>query len=283
MKKGLVLEGGAMRGMFTAGVLDVLMENHIDFDGMVGTSAGALFGSGFKSRQIGRGLRYNLKYCNDKRYGSFRSLIATGDYYNRKFCYYKIPIKLDPFDRNTFKENPIEFYVTATDVERGITVYHKTKSGGQRDVEWMRASASMPGFANVVEIDGYKLLDGGITDSIPLEFMEKKGYKKNLVVLTRPEGYRKKKTKFDLPFRLVLRKYPAVIREMKLRTEKYNQQLTYIENQAKAGNVLIIQPPKSLEISRTEHNREKLLNVYKIGREAAFSKLPEIRAFLSEE
>ena len=143
-KTGLVLEGGAMRGMFTCGVIDVLMENGIRFDGAAGISAGAVFGCNYKSRQIGRPVRYNKNYCKDPRYCSDRSLIKTGDLYGADFCYRELPDVLDPFDRETFKNDPMEFYIGATDVKTGKAVYHKCTDGGEDDLLWMRASASMP-------------------------------------------------------------------------------------------------------------------------------------------
>lgn len=170
MKTGMVLEGGAMRGLYTAGVLDVLMENGIYTDGAVGVSAGAAFGCNYKSRQIGRSLRYNCKYCRDPRYISLLSLIRTGDLYNAQFCYYEIPEKLDPFDTAAFAASPMEFYVVATDVTTGKPAYHLCRDGGRDDIEWMRASASMPLVSRVVEIGGGLYLDGGISDSIPLEW-----------------------------------------------------------------------------------------------------------------
>ena len=167
MKTGLILEGGAMRGMYTAGVLDVMMENNIWVDGAVGVSAGAVFGCNYKSKQIGRTIRYNKKYGRDPRYAGFHSLLKTGDYFGTEFCYHEIPERLDPFDTETFEKNPVEFYVVGTDVTTGKAVYHKCTNGKDKDLEWFRASASMPLLSNIVEVDGYRLLDGGIADSIP--------------------------------------------------------------------------------------------------------------------
>ena len=158
MKKGLVLEGGAMRGMFSAGVIDVLMENNIEFDAVVGVSAGAAFGCNYKSKQIGRTIRYNMKYIKDPRYCSFRSLIKTGDMFGKDFCYNEIPNKLDPFDNDTFKKNPVEFYVVATDINNGKAVYKKLDSADGYGLSYMRASASLPLVAKPVKIDGKELL-----------------------------------------------------------------------------------------------------------------------------
>ena len=134
-RTGLILEGGAMRGLFTCGVIDVFMENGIDFDGAVGISAGAVFGCNYKSRQIGRPRRYNEKYCRDKRYCSIRSLITTGDLYGADFCYRLLPDELDPFDREAFKNDPMEFYVGATDVKTGECVFHTCSDGEDADMK----------------------------------------------------------------------------------------------------------------------------------------------------
>ena len=189
MKIGLVLEGGAMRGMYTAGVLDVLMENEITVDGAIGVSAGACFGCNYKSRQIGRSIRYNLKYCRDPRYISIRSLLFSGDIYNAKFCYEELPVHLDPFDVEAYQKNPTEFYVVATDVNTGKAVYQRLDKGDGDDIQWIRASASMPLVSRIVKIGEQELLDGGIADSIPFEWFVANGYEKNIVVLTQPKGY----------------------------------------------------------------------------------------------
>lgn len=281
-KTGLILEGGAMRGMFTCGVIDVLMENNIIFDGAAGISAGAAFGCNYKSKQIGRPIRYNKKYCKDPRYCSFRSLIKTGDLYGADFCYREIPDTLDPFDRKTFRDNPMEFYIGATDVETGKCVYHKCTDGGEKDIKWMQASASMPLVSMPVRIDGYTLLDGGITDSVPYRFMEQKGYNRNLIVLTQPEGYRKKKSK-TLPFmKLMLHKHPAVAQAMAERYKMYNRQMEEIKEREEKGISFVIKPPKALEISRTENDPDKLERVYQIGRKEAENALLKLKEFLGK-
>lgn len=282
LKTGLILEGGAMRGMFTCGVMDVLMENDIVFDGAAGISAGAAFGCNFKSKQIGRPIRYNKQYCKDPRYCSIRSLIKTGDLYGADFCYREIPDLLDPFDKETFRNNPMEFYVGATDVETGECIYHKCTDGGERDIEWMRASASMPVVSKPVSVDGRILLDGGITDSVPYRFMEQNGYNRNVIVLTQPAGYRKRKIR-ALPFiKLLLHKYPAVTEVMAMRYEMYNRQMAEIEEREQKGISFVIRPPKSLEISRTENNPDQLERVYQIGRKEAKNALPKLRSFLEK-
>jgi len=283
MKKGLVMEGGAMRGMFTCGVIDVFMENNIEFDGAAGVSAGAVFGCNYKSRQIGRPIRYNKKYCRDWRYCSMKSLRKTGDMYGAEFCYHALPDTLDPFDREAFKANPMEFYVGALNVENGETLFHRCTDGGANDIEWMRASASMPLVSQIVEADGYKLLDGGINCPVPYKYMESLGYDRNVIVLTQPEGFQKPKSAALPLIRLKLRKYPALIHVMEVRHLVYNEQTKEIAALEKAGKVIVLRPPEPLGISRTEKDPEELERVYQLGRSVAAGRLEEIKRFLSEE
>ena len=280
MKKGLVLEGGAMRGMFTAGVMDVMMEAGLQFDSIVGVSAGAAFGCNYKSGQVGRVLRYNTAYCKDWRYCSLRSLITTGDLYGADFCYHELPEKLDIFDDEAFRANPAEFYCVCTDCVSGEAVYHKVESAQYGDLQWIRASASMPLVSRVVKIEGQELLDGGISDSIPLKFMEEQGCGKNLVVLTQPRDYVKKKNSMLPLMKLALQKYPNVLRAIANRHEVYNQQLEYVRRREAEGSAFVISPAVKLEISRTEKDPEKMRAVYALGRKAAEEKLEELKKFL---
>ena len=282
-KTGLVMEGGAMRGMFTAGVLDVMMENGIDFDGAMGVSAGAVFGCNFKSKQIGRSIRYNVRFCDDPRYCSLESLMKTGDLYGVQFCYDEIPNKLDPFDVKTYRENPMPFYAVCTNVETGKAIHKRLDNGDARDMEYFRASASMPVVSRIVEVDGYKLLDGGITDSIPLLSMERRGYPRNVVILTQPLGFVKKKSGMLPLLRVTMRDYPYTIKAMEVRHIRYNRQAAYVRQQELAGNALVIRPPHSLDISRTEHDPAELRRVYDIGRAEMESRLTEMKAFLAKE
>ena len=278
MKTGLVMEGGAMRGLFTCGVIDVFMEQGIEFDGAAGISAGAVFGCNFKSGQIGRPLRYNKNYSKDPRYCSIRSLLKTGDLYGVQFCYHELPEKLDPFDAEAFRNNPMAFFVGATDVATGKSVFHKCSDGGRMDIEWMRASSSMPVVSRPVPIGKYRLLDGGIACPVPFRFMEKKGYDRNVIILTQPAGYRKKKS---LPvMQAMLRKYPAIAHAMAMRHIIYNRQMDQIEERERIGKVLVLRPPEDLGIGRTEKDPEELERVYQIGRRTVGEKLNEVRAFL---
>lgn len=280
MKKGLILEGGAMRGLFTAGVTDVMMENGIEFDGLIGVSAGACFGCNYKSRQPGRTVRYNTKYCADPRYCSFRSLIKTGDLYGADFCYLEIPKKLDPFDYQAFLENPMEFYVVCTDVETGKPVYRRLTHADREEMLWIRASASMPLASRIVEVDGYKLLDGGIADSIPLKYFESIGYDRNVVILTQPEGYVKRPNKLIHVMRRVLWKYPMVAETMAHRHEVYNETTAYIRERESRGEVFVIRPAAPLEVGHVEHDPVKLRAAYELGRRAGEENLAAMKRFL---
>lgn len=281
MKKGLILEGGAMRGMFTAGVTDVMMEQGITFDGAVGVSAGAAFGTNYKSRQIGRTIRYNKRFCNDPRYCGLRSLLTTGNLYNTEFAYRELPLQLDVFDLETYRSNPMEFYVVCTDVETGEPVYHRYEGTEKSGFDWIRASASMPLVSRIVDIDGKKLLDGGIADAIPLRFFQRIGYGRNVVILTQAADYRKKKTSALPLIRLMYRRYPQLVQAMAQRHDMYNSTLEYIARQEAAGNILVIRPEHPLPVSRVEKNPQKLQEAYDIGRRTAAGQMERIRQFLA--
>ena len=269
-----------MRGLFTCGVMDVLMERGVRFDGAAGVSAGAVFGSNYKSKQIGRPRRYNKRFCRDPRYGSLRSLLKTGDYYGADFCYRELPDALDPFDYETFRNNPMEFYVSATDARTGECVYHKCTDGGETDIQWMRASASMPLVSQPVALDGRLLLDGAISDSVPFAFMERLGYNCNLIVLTQPEGYVKRKDAALPLVRLLLRRLPAVVQALATRHDMYNRQMAEIKQRENAGTSFVIRPPEPLGIRRTENNPDELERVYQLGRAEAENSLAALRRFL---
>ena len=283
MTKGLVLEGGAMRGMFTAGIIDVMMEQGIKYDGAIGVSAGAAFGCNYKSEQIGRVIRYNTRFCRDKRYSGLGCLIKTGDIYSRDFAYGEVPLVHDPFDFETYEKNPMDFYVVCTDVETGRPVYHNYKGVSDHGFEWVRASASMPVVSRIVEIDGYKLLDGGISDSIPVRYFQSIGYDKCVVVLTRPAEYRKGKNSLMPVIKAKYRRYPEFVSTMANRHIMYNETLEYIEQQEKAGRIYVIRPDSELNISKVEKNPEKLKEIYNIGRDTAGRHIEKIKVFLSSE
>ncbi len=283
MKTALIMEGGAMRGMFTCGVIDVLMKHGLSFDGAAGISAGAVFGCNFKSRQIGRPIRYNKRYCADPRYCSIRSLLKTGDLYGADFCYRELPDVLDLFDRRSFRENPLRFYVGATDVRSGKCVYHECRDGGEEDMKWFQASASMPMVSRPVSVGGYMLLDGGIADAVPYAYMEKLGYDRQVIILTQPKGYRKHPARFGPVLRMALRMHPAIAEAMMHRHEMYNRQMDEMDRREMSGQSLIIRPPEALRIGHTEKNPDELERVYQIGAAEAERRIGEIQRFLNGE
>ena len=282
MKIGLVLEGGAMRGLFTAGVLDVLMEKGITFDGLIGVSAGACFGCNMVTEQIGRTIRYNTRFAKDSRYCSIRSFIKTGDIFGAEFCYHSIPEELDVFDNAKFNNSGMEFYVVATDVVTGEPVYHLIDKIENNGLKWIQASASMPLVSNIVEIDGDKYLDGGVADSIPLKAFEDRGYDINVTVLTKPRGYHKSANKAMPLIRCRYKDYPEFIHTSKIRHEIYNDELKHVFEQEKEGCNFVICPKSPLPIGHITHDPHKMKEVYDIGRNEALEKLPALERFLEK-
>lgn len=282
MKKGLVLEGGAMRGLFSAGVIDILMENNLLPDGVIGVSAGAAFGCNIKSKQPGRVIRYNKKLAHDWRYASFRSLLTTGDYFGGEYAYHYMPRHLDYFDVETFNNNPMEFWAVCTNVGTGKAVYKRLMEVDNNCLEYIRASASMPIAARIVTVEGKKLLDGGIADSIPLRFFQEQGYDRNLVVLTQPANYVKEPNKLMPLMRLWLRRHPRIIRALEQRHIMYNDQLEYVRQEEKKPNTLVLRPETVLTIGHLSHNPDDMQATYEHGRKVATKHLEEIKAFFSE-
>ena len=268
-----------MRGLFTAGVIDVMMEAKVEPDGLIGVSAGAAFGCNYKSRQPGRAIRYNKRFARDKRYCSWQSWLKTGNLYNADFGYRIIPTQYDIFDDKAFEENPMEFYAVCTDVETGKPVYKKLEKSGQLTYDWIRASASMPLASKVVELEGMKVLDGGVADSIPLEYFESIGYEKNMVILTQPDGYVKEHNKLMPLMRLSLRKYPNMIEAMNNRHIMYNKELSYVYQAESTGRALVIRPEAPLPIGHISHNPDEMQRVYEIGRTTGMKYIERIKAF----
>ena len=255
MKKGLVLEGGAMRGLWTAGVTDVMMEHDIWPDGLIGVSAGAAFGCNYKSRQIGRAIRYNTRFAKDSRYSGLKSLVTSGDYFNAKFGYHVVPYEYDIFDIKAFEQNPLEFTIVCTDVETGQAVYHKMDHVDYVELEWLRSSASMPLASKVVEVQGHKLLDGGVSDSIPLEYFERQGYDRNV------------------------RRYPNMIKALDERHMMYNKQLAYVAQAEREGRCLVIRPDEKIPIGHISHDAEQMRRVYELGRLVGERYIDKIKEF----
>lgn len=268
-----------MRGLFTAGVTDVMMENDIWPDGVIGVSAGAAFGCNIKSRQPGRAIRYNTRFARDARYSGIRSLMTTGNYFNADFAYHRMPRELDVFDDKAFDENPMEFIAVCTDVETGKAVYRQLTKAGDDTYDWIRASASMPIMSKVVQLDGYKLLDGGVADSIPLEHFESVGYRRNVVILTQPQGFRKEHNPLMPLLRLNLWQYPRMIRALDERHLMYNRQLDYVAQAESEGRCLVIRPAGKIPIGHVCHDPEQMRRVYDMGRRTGEEYLEKIKLF----
>lgn len=277
-KTGLVLEGGGMRGIYTAGVLDVFLEHEIEFDGVIGVSAGAIHGCSFVSGQKGRSIRYYKKYCNDKRFVSLRNLILTGDIAGEQFCYHEIPERLDPYDFEAFNASKTEFYVTCSNVETG-KAEHLPITDMRAQVDRMRASASLPYASRIVRAEGMKLLDGACTDSIPVGAFHRLGFKRLVVIMTRPRGYVKKPERRWLPG-IYYRRYPAFARALRRRHENYNRTVRQIERLEAAGKLFVIRPSRALELKRTEHDVKKLDGAYELGRADALQRMEGMKKWL---
>jgi len=275
-KIGLVLEGGGHRGIYTAGVLDTFAENKISFDGIMGVSAGCVHGASFLSGQIGRSIRYTTKYCDNSNYMGIGSLITTGNFFNEKFCYYDLPETLDPFDNDSFDKNQTQFFAVCTDVKTGNAIYHECETLKGEKIKWLQASASMPLVSKIIKIEDNLLLDGGIADSIPIKKMQELGFEKNIVILTQEAGYRKNPNSLLPIIKLVYKKYPKLIEAIENRHIVYNQQLEFLEEQEKLGNVIIIRPSEKPTASSTKKDKEKILETYNLGKKDALSIIKNI-------
>ncbi|PVX38853.1 putative patatin/cPLA2 family phospholipase [Pasteurella langaaensis DSM 22999] len=280
MKIGLVLEGGAMRGMFTAGVLDVMLAENVQVDGMVTVSAGALFGVNFPSKQAGRVLRYNLKYLNDKRYMGLHSLLTTGNVVNRDFAFYELPFTLDPFDQATFAKSGIDFWVTLTNVETGEAEYVKITDAFAQ-MEALRATSAMPMVSKMVEIEGKKYLDGGIADSIPLQKTQALGFDKIIVVLTRPLDYRKTPSN-NILFNLIYRKFPKLCKRWANRYAEYNAAVEQVIELERQGKIFVVRPNQDLHISRLEKDPHKVKAMYELGVAEGRKQIRALKAYLAQ-
>lgn len=281
MKTGLVLEGEAMRGMFTAGVLDAFLAAGVRADEVVGVSAGALFGVNYLSGQTGRAVRYNKRYNGDKNYMGLRPLLKEGNLFSTSYAYDLVPRKLDPFDDEAFQNSGVPFYAVVTDVDTGEAQYMQVKSVFEQ-MDVLRASGSMPFVSRPVEWQGRRYLDGGVFDSIPFRWMAARGCDRLIVVLTREEGYRKTPMKGAL-LRLLRRKYPAIARRLAARHTDYNRALEELEHWQAKGRAFVIRPSVKTPISRIETDPEKLQQVYDLGLADGQAALPALKAYLAEQ
>lgn len=282
MKTGLVLEGGAHRAIYTAGVLDVMMEKGLTFDGVIGVSAGAIYGCSFVSGQHRRSIDYTLKYAGSKEYMSWYSFLTTGNMVNEEFCYHLLPEKLFPFDHKAFEQSPQDFYAVCSNLQSGQAEYIKCPNMHEKYLSYIRASASMPFVSRISEIDGKKFLDGGICDSIPLAAFRKMGYERCVVVQTRAAGYQKKKNKLSWLAPLIYHRYPKFAAAIQNRHLMYNNELKQIEAAQKDGTSFVIRPSRNIKIRHAETNKEVLQQVYDLGRSDTLNLWPQLLKFLQK-
>lgn len=277
---GLVLEGGAMRGMYTAGVIDIFLDNNIKVDKVVGVSAGVLFGVNYLSGQRERALRYNKKYAGDKRYMGTHSLLTTGNIVNKDFAYYEVPMKLDIFDQTAYENSGMDFYATVTNMKTGQAEYIKIDNVFEQ-MEVLRATSAMPFVSKPVELENGKYLDGGLSDSIPIEKCKELGCDKIIVVLTRPLEYRKKPTNQLFP-KLAYHKYPELVKTINNRFSNYNstlEKITYLEDKKE---IFVIRPSRTIDIKRIERDENKLQEMYDLGVEDCKNSLEGLQEYLTK-
>lgn len=281
MKTCLVLEGGGLRGIYTAGVLDELFKENIKIDAIIGVSMGSLVGINYVSRQPERTIRYNLKYCKDRRYIGLYSLLKTGNIANKEFAYYELPNKLDKFDYDTFKKSSIKFYCIVSNLDTGKAEYIKI-TDAKKQAEYLRAGSSMPGVSRIVNIDNNKYLDGGITDSIPFNKAIELGYDKIIVVTTRVKEYRKKKSKNKTLAR-IYKKYPNFVKAIEKRNENYNKSVEELIKLENKNQVFVIRPSSVVPIKRIEKNKKVIEAQYNLGKKDFKNKKEELIEYLQKK
>lgn len=278
-KTALVLEGGAMRGMYTAAVLDVLMDEGIKVDAIYATSAGVLFGVNYISGQRGRAIRYNKRFSRDKRYMGIHSLITSGNVINKDFAFYEVPFTLDVFDQEAYSRSATKMIATVTNVHTGGVEYIEVKNVLEQ-MEVLRAASAMPFVSQMVELDGQLYLDGGLADSIPLKKCQEDGYERIIVVETRPAGYRKSKPN-SLFAKLFYSKYPNLVETTNNRYIGYNAILQEIDELDAKEEIVLVRPTKELNLGRIESDPNRLQEMYDLGISDAKALLPRIKKFLS--
>lgn len=280
MKTALILEGGGMKALYSAGVIDVLVQNNIETDVAAGVSSGALFGTNYKAKQIGRILRYNLKYAaNSERLG-LKSLVKTGNVMNKDFYFREIPYKLDVMDADTYHSSKTEFFAVVTNLKTGRAEYKNINDLYNEDcVEYLRASGSLPFLSKPVYVDGVPYLDGGVVDSIPVKHFLEMGYDKIIVVLTKTKDFR---PQMKIPFaKVVYHKFPEFAKVLKYRNPCYTKQCEYVDRLEQENKVLVIRPSKKLNVGTLERNKEKLQQMYDLGIADCQNMLNDIKNYLA--
>ena len=265
---GLVLEGGGMRGIFTVGVLDYLMDHHISFPYVIGVSAGASNGISYISRQRGRSYFSNIELLKKHNYIGWKNLLSGRGYIDLDFLFYEYPDRYYPFDYKTYEASPTRFVMVVSNCLTGRAEYIEEKQDRKRLLDACKASCSLPVMCPLSWLDGKPMVDGGVCDSIPIRHAQEEGYRKNVIILTRNKGYRKPDKDFHLPS-FIYRKYPAIREALRLRYKSYNHTLDYIDELEAEDKVLVIRPQRPIEVGRTERDTRKLQALYEEGYELA--------------
>lgn len=279
----IVLEGGGLRGAFTGGVLEYFIEKELNFDRVIGVSAGACTGASYLSKQKGRNRKVNVEYPSDIRYMGFRHLVTTRSYFNMKFIFEEIPNRLAPFDETAFFNNPAEFDIITTSLNTGNPVVITKSDIANIGVgNALVASSSIPLLSQPVNIGGQLFFDGGVSDSIPVRYALSK-HEKAVVVLTRPRGYRKGETRGTLLLKLVFRKHPEFLETLLERNEEYNKTLDFCDQMEREGKLFIIAPSPEYSIGRTEKSFEKREGLYNHGYMLINKEFENLQMFLNKD
>lgn len=278
-KCALILEGGSFRGQFTAGVIDVMLEQGVDLPACYGVSAGALNGLNYKSRQIGRVNRINLAFCDNQRYVGSRALAANGSLIGYDFLLFDVQDRIDPFDNEAYRANPMKLFATVTNIMFGTAEYPEVQDASL-DIDVVRASTSLPLVTQPVELNGSLYLDGGVADSVPIEHvLEEEGYDRAIVVLTQHRGYRKSPYELMPAARARYAAYPYLLDALSTRHERYNEQREHIWAYEREGRALVVAPPHPVTVGHVERDASKLLELYIAGRQEATRMLRQIKEF----
>lgn len=280
LNSGLVLEGGGMRGVYTAGVLEYFMEKDLYFPYVIGVSAGACMAASYLSRQKGRNRQVNIEFVNDPRYLSYRNYWKKKQLFDMDFVFDEIPNRLVPYDYETFLKRTEQFVVVTTDCMTGEPIYYHMDEHGESMLQLIRASSSLPFVAPTVAYQDKFLLDGGIIDPIPIKKAQQDGFDKNVVILTKPVGYKKKASRFSSLFKY--KQYPIISEKLQTRYQLYNDTLDYIEKEKEQGTTFLFQPSKPLPVSRIEKNQQKLIDLYDLGWQDAKNNYEKLIAFLEK-
>lgn len=274
---GLVLEGGGMRGLYTAGVLEYFMEKDLYFPYVIGVSAGACMAASYLSRQKGRNKKVNIDLVSDPRFLSFQNFIKKREIFGMDFLFNEIPNRIVPFDYPTFTSQKEHFVIGTTDCVTGEAVYFSKAEHGEHILDILRASSSLPFISRPVSLLGRDFLDGGIVAPIPIAKSVQDGNKRNVIIMTKSKGYKKRRSKLSKMTKLILqKKYPRLATQLHMRYQLYNDTVSFIEEEEKKGNCFMIQPSQDLPVGRIERNQKKISALYELGykdAEDVYSKL----------